>query len=162
MRYCRATTCEHPFSRSHESCIEVISAVLRTEGCKQQCRKISSEAVCLNVDKVEESLASREQRSKNSTVDFVFGIREKNRQQIVLCELKCNQKEPENFNKSNIDQKVRQTQALIGRDVSLYEKPIVVFKSKILQQMQNRVRRAYNNRNLVEVLDVNGLGELFF
>lgn len=158
MKYCRQTTEEHPFCREHSGFIDNMNAVMRAEGCGRH-RDLSGDFVCLPVDKVEEHLASLQRRDKRPTVDMVFGVQDGGKR-IVLCEMKCNQKAP-NFDKSNTNQKIAYTKSLIGSEMPFGKRCVFICPSNILDQMKSKIRRAYSNKAVIEVRDLEGfVGEI--
>lgn len=158
-KYCLLTTQQHHLAKIYAQYVEKINHVMLNEGEK---RVAFTDEICINLDKIELSLAQKEKRCRRKTMDLCFGIIENNSKQIVLCECRFNYQNANNLSKSELDTKISYSKELVGNEITIHHYFIFLFKAGIKQQAYSILRRLYSNKNIFKVLDINEFKQEYF
>lgn len=158
-KYCPVTTQQHHLAKRFVLCVEKFNDVMSAEGEK---RTVFKNEICINLDKVEQSLAQAEKRCRHKTMDICFGVLKNNTKHLVLCECRFNYQNVKNLSKSELDNKISYSKELVGNEITIHQYIIFLFNIEIKQQAFSRLRRLYSNKNILKVLDINEFKQEYF
>ncbi len=159
LKYCSETTNQHRISIKFEKFLEEINHVCIAEGAK---RPPFSDELCINLDKIEGSLAQRDKRNARKTMDISFGIASGKQKRILLCELRFNYRNVNNLKKADLDSKIINSRNLLGHDPVIYQPYIFIFKTRLKNQAYSVLRRLYSNKKTITAMDLNELRNKYF
>jgi len=165
MKYCKATTVNHPVSVAHKICLTDFNALLIVEGHISPVPPFTNNEIVLNLDCVETLLAIAANRNKNRSMDCAFGIAndDKSVQLMVLVELKLNHQNPNHVKREQLEEKVGGSISALTNVIPIYANYIFLFRSDRKEEAKNRFFRMNPKiPNEYFVMDINELQYTFF
>lgn len=158
-KYCKETTNQHHLAITFKDCVEKMHDVILAEGNRNS---PFNEEDCINLDKVEGTLAQKEKREARRTMDISFGIAKNRQQQVVLCEYRLRYKNVNNLKKRELDSKISNSINLMGHNPIIHNCYLFIFQTGLKNQAYRWLRRLYSNKNIINAMDVNDLKEFYF
>lgn len=165
MKYCRNTTINHDISLSHNSCLQNINTLIINEGFVGTIPLFTNTEIVINLDEAERIMAIEVGRPLNRSMDMAFGLSNENstNERILMVELRLNYHNPNNLNRTEIEEKVNGSSLLLNDIPPIYKLYIFIFKTEQLQEAISRLFRMIPriNSNYV-VMDIHQLKERYF
>ncbi len=160
MNYCVQTTMNHKFAITNTNSLKPIMNIVKRDG-----GKLSNTELVFDLDEIETQIAKKTNRNEINTVDITFGVKNNNEKSLgmLLVELKLRMKNQEQFSKTDFENKVNHSKAIMGQDISIHTKCYFVVNGSLKQKMTNEVRRKYNNNPNINciVIDEQELNNIF-
>lgn len=158
-QYCTEITKNHVVPKVHRDCLERLDFVCKNDGAK---KTPFEDEICVNIDKVEESLAKKDRRDKRKIMDLSFGLVAKKESRFVLVELRLRYKNVNNLSKTELDSKILTSKSILGQSPNLLNHYYFVFNSKLKHQAHRNLRRLFANKKIVSGIDLTDLKNEFF
>lgn len=170
MTYCLETTRSHDLTKLQPSCCEKICDIVIREGGRGADYPAH---IVLNLDSAEKTLAKKEKRPFNQTMDIAFGgadlrelkkgekkITKKVNKCFVLVDFKLNTKNCNFSHKSDFEGKVRSSKVLLAGRYPIYFQYYFIYPRTLKQQAIYRIARLFNNQPKCPYIPLTE-GELF-
>lgn len=114
MKYCKATTLQHPLAKRYPACLQELWSCIKQEGGKGTlfCHK----EICINLDEVEKQTGRGD---REATMDVTVGLsKEGKNREMLLVEFRFRYKSPRNISEANIRDKINHSRDLLEGTVS--------------------------------------------
>lgn len=142
-KYCDFCVDDDDNLNQHKCCIESLNKILSRD--KGPSNFFNDKHNALNIDKVEDSLAKIQRRSKRKTMDLALTVGKKKQRKYCLAEIKYDVKNPFNIKRSEIEDKFNGTTNIISSS-KLFSSRYYIFKKSYVSQGENLLRRHNLNK----------------
>jgi len=140
MKYCEATTINHPLSSKYPAQVEPINTIFTNEGFELE---IFEKEKAINLDKIEIELC-RGKCSLQPTMDFAIGLSKKGKNsQMLLVELKLNVNIPSNIARKEIDNKIKHSIEVLSHVPQIHFEKYVLFRKNQIAVAKSYMARLY-------------------
>lgn len=143
-KYCEKTTKSHP--KYEDKFAKPLSVAIKDEGGPN----VGFHSIVVDLDAMEKENALRQKRNKMSTMDIFFGVSQAVTQkspQICLVDFKYRVKGKSDFDINDCKQKIKESIAMLGRDVMIHANYYFVFSENNQVKRNILYRKNMSNPN---------------
>ena len=135
MNYSKTETLNHFIAKNYPSCVKDLDMIIQTNE-NQLKTKLNhfAEVIAIDLDAVQEEIAIRNKKDKDSSTDIFFVVIDTNdKRKCILVELKLNVENPYNYfnknkNREDLKKKIVDSIALLGETTDIHQEYYFVFK----------------------------------
>lgn len=135
MNYSKTETLNHFIAKNYPSCVKDLDMIIQTND-NQLKTKLNhfAEVIAIDLDAVQEEIAIRNKKDKDSSTDIFFVVIDTNdKRKCILVELKLNVENPYNYfnknkNREDLKKKIVDSIALLGETTDIHQEYYFVFK----------------------------------
>ena len=133
--YNRTATLNHFIAKNYPSCVKDLDIIILTNDNQLKTKpKLFAEVIAIDLDAVQEEIAIRNKKDKDSSTDIFFVVIDTNdKRKCILVELKLNVENPYNYfnknkNREDLKKKIVDSIALLGETTDIHQEYYFVFK----------------------------------
>lgn len=156
MKYCKATTLQHPVAKKYPVCLQELLSCIKQEGGKGTvfCHK----EICINLDEVEKQ---KGRGDREATMDVTVGLsHEGKNREMLLVEFRFRYKSPRNISEANIRNKINHSRDLLGGTAS--KDYIFIFTSN-KNEARSHFNRLFRGKNVsCRIMDEDEFYSIYF
>ena len=135
MNYSKTEILNHFIAKNYPSCVKDLDMIIQTND-NQLKTKLNhfAEVIAIDLDAVQEEIAIRNKKDKDSSTDIFFVVIDTNdKRKCILVELKLNVENPYNYfnknkNREDLKKKIVDSIALLGETTDIHQEYYFVFK----------------------------------
>ena len=135
MNYSKTETLNHFIAKNYPSCVKDLDMIIQTND-NQLKTKLNhfAEVIAIDLDAVQEEIAIRNKKDKDSSTDtFFVAIDANEKHKCILVELKLNVENPYNYfnknrNREDLKKKIIDSITLLGKTIDIHQEYYFVFK----------------------------------
>jgi hypothetical protein len=147
MTYSEEITCNHSVIKRFDNCLEDINQLIINEGKDYYgiIPHFANNEVVINLDEAEIQVANSENRILNPSMDMAFGIvnDDNSIKAMLMVELKLNVINPNRLNEVNLIGKAQGSQKILGNEITIYDKWLIVVKGDLIDETRSKLDRMY-------------------
>ena len=133
--YNRTARLNHFIAKNYPSCVKDLDIIILTNDNQLKTKpKLFAEVIAIDLDAVQEEIAIRNKKDKDSSTDtFFIAIDTKKKSKCILVELKLNVENPYNYfnknrNREDLKKKIIDSITLLGKTIDIHQEYYFVFK----------------------------------
>lgn len=164
MKYCKATTQNHPVSLAHQICLEDINMLIVEEGYSETNLLFTNAEIVMNLDKVKKIIAKSENRDEEKSMDMAFGLvnTDSSYNEMLMVELKFNyENNLRNLNVNDLKEKIIGSKNILTEVVPVSNDYIFIFKPNHKEEARSKFFRSGFARNFI-AMDIPQLKAKYF
>ena len=133
--YNRTATLNHFIAKNYPSCVKDLDIIILTNDNQLKTKpKLFAEVIAIDLDAVQEEIAIRNKKDKDSSTDtFFVAIDANEKHKCILVELKLNVENPYNYfnknrNREDLKKKIIDSITLLWETIDIHQEYYFVFK----------------------------------